>query len=69
MQFLLKLVWDTPRKCFGNLGGKAEDNLNWEINLYVRVCLYSVRIPVHVVFGFAVDISEVFLWGVPEEVL
>ena len=36
---------DTPRKYFGNLDGKADENLTWEFNLYARVCLYSVHIP------------------------
>ena len=31
---LQNLLWGTPKKYFGNLDGKAEDNVNWEINLY-----------------------------------
>ena len=36
-----------PKKYFGNLDEKAENNVKWEINLYVRaVVLFKTRINV-----------------------
>ena len=31
---LQNLLWDTPKKHFGNVDSKAEDNRAWEINLF-----------------------------------
>ena len=36
-------------------------------NQFIRASMFIFSTyPIQVVFGFAVDISEVFLWGVPE---
>ena len=41
---LRTIIWPNNRKYLENIDGKAENNVNWEINLYTQLCLYSLRI-------------------------